>query len=146
MTAPPDKNIARAALESAFKGGTKDEETPAEDAEEARQLSEERAHAFNMRREGYLSTRQFRRFRTGAFSLVVIFSLIPLWMIFKLTFVLFSADNLTAFFMSSDIGPSPKIALITGTIAAFLVVFGFLARGAFNSRRREQNDAENESI
>ena len=50
------------------------------------------------------------------------------------------------FFTSKSIGASPKVALITGTIIAFLVVFGFLARGAFNHRREKHSDnAEGES-
>ena len=108
-------------------------------------MSRERRQAFNIRQEEYFSARQSRRFRKWAFWMVVLFSLIPFWMLWRLAGVLFSEENLTTIIMSNNVGPSPKIALITGAIVAFLVVFGFLARGAFNSRRGERNGAEGES-
>lgn len=133
-------NIAKTALLESTPKDKAESREASEDAKDEERLRRERAQAEQMREEEYFSARQGRRFRNWAFMLVVPFSLVPLWMLLKLTSVLFSGNAMRNFFMSEHIGASPKVALITGTIIAFLVVFGFLARGAFNHRREKPSD------
>ena len=86
---------------------------------------------------------QAHLFRWIALGLVVLFALIPLFLLGALGWSVFFGDlGVFVRFVSHGLGAWPVGVFITGVFASFIAVFGFLAKGVFGHSRRKDGEEE----
>ena len=87
---------------------------------------------------------QAHRFRSWALLLMLLFSLIPAGLLGIMGWSVFfcGPGGFAQFVSNHQLGSWPVGVFIFGVFASFIVVFSFLAKGAFSHSRRKDNDEE----
>ena len=90
------------------------------------------------------SASQAHRFRSWALRLMLLFSLIPAGLLGIMGWSVFfcGPDGFAQFVNNHQLGEWPVGVFIFGVFTSFIVVFSFLAKGAFSHSRRKDNDEE----
>ena len=90
------------------------------------------------------SASQAHRFRSWALLLMLLFSLIPAGLLGIMGWSVFfcGPDGFAQFVSNHQLGEWPVGVFIFGVFTSFIVVFSFLAKGAFSHSRRKDNDEE----
>ena len=88
-------------------------------------------------------SKQAHEFRIVAFVLVCAMAPLPIALLMLLGWsAFFAGPDAPALSAARELGPWPVGAFIVGVFAAFIAVFGFLAKGAFGHPRRKDDQGE----